>query len=121
MKRLLLAVALAALAGCDYGIDDIPASEVPEHPTFEADVRPLLHDHCTLCHGVPAKRGAPGGFRLDQYDDDEEGRSGARAKAGAIVKIVKDDEMPPAAEWGDGSGPNGKKLLERWLADGAPR
>lgn len=123
MKRLLvfLAPAALALAGCEYGIDDISADEVPDHPTWEANVRPLLHDHCTLCHGVPSKRGAPDEFRLDQYDDDEHGRSGARAMASSLVDEVKNDEMPPAAAWGDGIGPNGKKLLERWLADGAPQ
>lgn len=124
MKPLLVLPVLAGLAllgACDYGIDDLSASEVPEHPTYEADVAPLLHDHCNLCHGVPAKRGAPGGFRLDQYEDDADGREGVRSMGGSIVKIVKDDEMPPAAEWGDGIGPNGKKLLERWQADGYPR
>jgi hypothetical protein len=118
---LLASLALPGLGACGYGIDDISASEVPDHPTFETNVRPLLHDHCTLCHGVPAKRGAPDDVRLDQYDDDDHGRSGARAMAGAILEKVKEDEMPPAAAWGDGIGPNGKKLLDRWLADGAPR
>jgi hypothetical protein len=28
--------------------------------------------------------------------------------------------MPPAAAWGDGVGPTGKQMLERWLTDGAP-
>lgn len=124
MKRLFALLALgapAALGACDYGIDDISAAEVPENPTYEADVAPLLHDHCTLCHSVPAKRGAPGRFRLDQYEEDETGRPGVQAMAGSIVKTVRDDEMPPAAAWGDGIGPNGKELLERWLADGAPR
>jgi hypothetical protein len=118
VRRLALPL-LLALAGCDFGVDDI--SEVPENPTYEADVRPLLRNHCTLCHGVPAKRGAPGNFRLDQYDDDGEGRFGVRSMAGALVKEVREDEMPPAAEWGDGVGRNGKELLERWLAAGAPR
>jgi hypothetical protein len=48
-------------------------------------------------------------------------RGDPAAMASAILEKVKDDEMPPAAAWGDGIGPNGKKLLERWLADGAPR
>jgi hypothetical protein len=45
---------------------------------------------------------------------------GAKSEANRFVHSVEENEMPPAAAWGDGVGPNGKKLLQNWLADGAP-
>ena len=111
-----LGVGLAA-AACDFSVPDIDT--VPEHPTYTADVRPLFDDHCLLCHGSRPSRGAPDDFRLDVYDDT--GRTaGARSTADLVLRVVEDDEMPPAAAWGDGVGPNGKELLRRWVAQGAP-
>jgi hypothetical protein len=109
---------LGAVYACSFSKADI--TTVPEHPTFEADVKPLLAEHCLLCHGYPAKRTAPTSFRLDVYDDTD-GVRGAKSEASRFVHSVEEDEMPPAAAWGDGVGPNGKKLLQNWLADGAPR
>lgn len=118
MRPGWLAVAALSLMGCRFGIEDI--AKVPDHPTYNRDVKPLLIDHCVLCHGSPPKRGAPANFRLDQYDS-LDGVLGVNAMADSIVDVTKDDRMPPAAKWGDGVGPNGKQMLERWLADGAPR
>jgi hypothetical protein len=112
-----LLLGLGAVYACSFGKADI--TTVPEHPTFEADVKPLLAEHCLLCHGYPAKRTAPTDFRLDVYDD-ADGVRGAKSEASRFVHSVEENEMPPAAAWGDGVGPNGKKLLQNWLADGAP-
>jgi hypothetical protein len=119
-KSFRLAGLLLGLGGvyaCSFSKADI--TTVPEHPTFEADVKPLLAEHCLLCHGYPAKRTAPTSFRLDVYDDTD-GVRGAKSEANRFVHSIEEDEMPPAAAWGDGVGPNGKKLLQNWLADGAP-
>ncbi|HEY0838640.1 MAG TPA: hypothetical protein VGD74_00500 [Vulgatibacter sp.] len=137
---LVAAASLAAFVACDFSVPDI--AEVPENPTWERDVKPLLADHCTLCHGSPPNRGAPGDFRLDVYDspgrtvplqgsrrgrdddDDDRGRDrlkGAYEMADDIVDEIEDGEMPPAAAWGDGVGPNGRAMLRRWLEQGAPR
>lgn len=143
-SRLAAAASLVVVAACDFSVPDI--AEVPENPTFERDVKPLLDDHCNLCHGSPPNRGAPNDFRLDVYDaagsaapmlgsrkggsrkgrdredDHDEGRlEGAREMAEDIVEVVEDGEMPPAAAWGDGVGPNGRAMLRRWLEQGAPR
>ena len=115
-RRLLAASALAlTMAACSFGKPDI--AEVPAHPTFEIDVKPLLADHCLLCHDYPAKRGAPGNFRLDVYDSTN-GVRAARSEADKFIKSIDEDEMPPSALWGDGVGPNGKALLHNWQADG---
>ena len=46
------------------------------------------------------------------------------ARAGSVhatgVSFGEDDKMPPAAKWGDGVGPNGKKMLQNWQTDGYP-
>jgi hypothetical protein len=115
MRTALLAL---FLVGCNFGVKDIDV--VPDQPTYNRDVKPLLLDHCVLCHGSPPKRGAPAWFRLDQYDT-VDGTMGVSAMAESVVHETVDDEMPPAAAWGDGVGPKGKKMLDRWLTNGAPR
>ena len=118
-KVLRLGALFGAVAGtfaCSFGKPDI--ATVPAHPSFATDVEPLLADHCLLCHGYPAKRNAPTNFRLDVYDDNIV--SGAHTEANRFVASVMNGKMPPAAAWGDGVGSNGKKLLQIWLADGAP-
>lgn len=135
-RTVLAAASLALAAACDFSVPDI--EEVPENPTFAEHVKPLLDDHCNLCHGSPPNRGAPSDFRLDVYsfddegarvrsarrrrgrDDDRDGLKGAFEMADDIVDEVGDGEMPPAARWGDGVGPNGRAMLRRWLDQGAP-
>jgi len=117
MTRSLLGLT-ALLAGCGFSAPDVAI--VPDHPTFSADVLPVMDDHCNLCHGAKPGRGAPSGFRFDLYDD-VGAVAGAAALAEEILASVTDDEMPPSASWGDGLGPNAKELLRRWVADGAPR
>ncbi len=110
-------VAATGLAGCNFSKADV--AQVPDHPTFDPDVKQVMQDHCLLCHGYPANRGAPSRFRLDVYDDVGRVR-GAHSEAGSLVNAANGDSMPPSAVWGDGLGPNAKLLLQRWLADGAP-
>jgi hypothetical protein len=118
VRWAMLLAGVSLCYACSFGKPDI--ATVPDHPTFEADVKPLLADHCLLCHGYPAKRGAPTDFRLDVYHSDVSGVDGAGTNPRRWVDSVEDDEMPPAARWGDGVGSNGKELLRRWLASGAP-
>jgi len=115
--RVFLPVILAwPLATCSFGKPDL--ATVPAHPTFEADVRPLLEDHCVLCHGYPAKRGAPTSFRLDVYAADVV--PGAYDERARFIRSIQSDKMPPSAAWGDGVGPNGKTMLQNWATDGYP-
>ena len=118
--RLVAMSALAlAIPACSLGKSDI--TTVPAHPTFELDVKPLLADHCLLCHGYPATRGAPTRFRLDVYDPPV-GTStpAAHQEASRFIQSIDDGKMPPSASWGDGVGPNGKALLRNWKTDGYP-
>jgi hypothetical protein len=114
----MLASLLAAFS-CSFGKPDIAA--VPAHPTFEIDVKPLLADHCLLCHSYPATRGAPTSFRLDVYDPPVGSSTpAAHQEASRFIQSIDSGKMPPAALWGDGVGPNGKALLQNWKTDGYP-
>jgi hypothetical protein len=120
-SAFLIAMFASALAApsCSLGKPDI--ATVPVHPTFEIDVKPLLADHCLLCHSYPATRGAPTSFRLDVYDPPV-GTStpAAHQEASRFIQSIDSGKMPPAALWGDGVGPNGKALLQNWKTDGYP-
>jgi hypothetical protein len=115
-ERLLLV--LTTVASCHYSASDLVY--VPEHPTFQRDVYPLFSDHCLLCHGSPPNRGAPSTFRLDVYDDTD-GVLGANTYGEVALYDIEKGKMPPAAKDGEGVGPNGILMLQRWIADGKPK
>lgn len=116
MRRVLPCVAMIAVAGaCSYAVPDI--ADVPDNPTYERDVKPLLADHCLLCHSSPPNRGATNAFRLDRYGITD-GVTGAQAYAEAVLNAVQSKRMPPAAKAGDGMGPNGLRLLQNWVERG---
>ena len=112
MRVFLAVVLMSALAGsCKYGIADI--NGVPDNPTYNKDIYPLLRDHCLLCHGATPNRGAPSTIRLDTYQ-------GAVDWVNSMMNDMDNDRMPPAAKDGDGVGPNGKAMLHKWVENGTP-
>ena len=113
--RILWMCLVACLPACSPAIQDI--ASVPEHPTYENNVRYFLADHCVLCHGSPPNRGAPATFRLDVYDVPNSTESGAFAMKDSISADANSGRMPP----GGGVGPNAKQMLANWVSDGAPR
>ncbi len=119
MRQLLPVVALCLFGGsCSYTVPDI--SSVPTNPTYYNDIWPLYQDHCLLCHSSPPDRGAPPYFRLNVYADDGNGVSGAQTEGSPSVHDVQIKRMPPAAQSGDGVGPNGLQMLLKWQANGFP-
>ena len=118
MKPFLLSAIVAAAASCHYAASDLVY--VPDHPGYEEDVHPLFADHCLVCHGRPADRGAPSSFRLDVYDDTD-GIAGAHTYGGSAVLDVESGRMPPAAKQGEGVGPNGLRMLQNWMNDEFPK
>jgi hypothetical protein len=122
-----LVLVLATAASCHYASPDL--TYVPDNPTFERDVHPLLSDHCLLCHSSPPNRNAPSTFRLDVYDDTN-GILGAQTYFDPIPGLSTDPpaladivskRMPPEAKNGEGVGPNGIAMLRRWIANGLPK
>ena len=57
-------------------------------------------------------------LRLDRYAP-ADGIQGAVGLADEIGRRVRTGTMPPAASWGDGMGPHGVELLQRWLDQGS--
>jgi hypothetical protein len=120
MKRSLAVIATILVGSCHYGVRDI--STVPDNPTFNRDIYPLFADHCLVCHSSPPNRGAPAYFRLDVYDDTDGGNvAGANSMAGLALNDVVIGKMPPEAKVGDGVGPNGLKMLQKWVENGNPQ
>ncbi len=115
---VILLVLAGAATSCHYASPDLVW--VPDHPGYEEDVHPLFSDHCLLCHGSPPNRGAPGSFRLDVYDDTG-GVLGAYTYGPAAIDAIQKQRMPPAAKDGEGVGPNGLLMLQRWSEDGSPK
>ena len=119
MRSLLAVVALVTFSvSCKYGVSDI--NGVPENPTYDHDIHPLYADHCLLCHSSPPDRGAKPYFRLDVYADTNS-VSGAMNMAATAFNNVKSGRMPPSAKDGDGIGPNGQAMLQKWVDHGAPQ
>ena len=58
MKRIIL-----LLAAC--------APDVPDKPSFQQHVAPILAANCVRCHGIPVLGGAPAEFRLDTFNSYE--------------------------------------------------
>jgi len=97
-------------------------------PSFDREVRPILSDHCFLCHGPDAGT-RKADLRLDLREDAIRDREGVRAidlgDPGAseiLVRIESDDPemlMPPPAAHKPLSERE-RSVLRRWIEAGAP-
>ena len=90
-------------------------------PTWEADVRPILKAHCTLCHGEeqPVEGGVD--LRLRRFLDREAEGYGALLvpgdpSAGEMLRVIRSGEMPKA---GKKVSAEELAMIERWVAAGA--
>lgn len=106
--------------------DSSPASEPGARIDFESEVRPILAEKCTLCHGPDE---AKGGLRLTGIEPAAKVlESGARAvvpgepeHSEMIVRVRSDDpdrQMPPPGK-GEPLTSAESAILERWIAEGA--
>lgn len=94
-----------------------------ERVNFNRDIRPILSDNCFYCHGQDGnKRQAE--LRLDLRDAALEKKAfvpGDVAASELINRILTDnaDELMPPPNSNRRLTPEQKKLLERWVAEGA--
>jgi len=105
-----------------------PASSLAaEKVDFDRDIRPILAENCTNCHG-PDEKERKGELRLDVRDDalkeHDSGRPivpGKPDESELVTRIFsddKDDVMPPPKAKRT-LKPEQKELLKKWIAEGA--
>ena len=95
---------------------------------FNRDIRPILSDHCFACHGPDAKH-----READVRIDTEKGLFGTDGEAGPVVRgkldeselwrritATKLDEQMPPADFAKPLSDEQRKLLGRWIEQGAP-
>jgi cytochrome c553/mono/diheme cytochrome c family protein len=120
-KTLLTMLGLAIAAG-----RSMPAEAAPVD--FNREIRPILANHCLKCHGPDAGE-RKGGLRLDvreaaiaAADSGEKAIVPGKVDASELIKRINsgdaDYHMPPADEKKPLSDEQ-KKLLARWIAEGA--
>ena len=118
-------IAITALALTMLAAPAAWAVDVPEQPTFNRDVLPILQENCQECHRPKAINisGMVAPFALISYDE-------ARPWAKSIAKAVESRKMPPwfATEEFHGVFRNERGLttdeietVVRWAATGASR
>ncbi len=121
-SRTLVLLTAVILWGCPgLGSEEPPITqELPETPTFTADVKPILDRLCTECHSVPPTMSAPATLRLDVCETIG-GLPGASAQA-LRIQIRTIDElggpMPPAT-YPQQPTPDDIEILTRWIDQGA--
>ena len=98
------------------------APGVPDSPSYQQHVAPILEANCVRCHGIPVLGGAPPGFRLDAYNDYTAGAltiSGAKTYSSIVAMRVADGDRPMPPRFG--LDDYQIETLEKWDAAGAPR
>jgi len=118
---LLWSGLLAALA--------VPPVNAAEKLQFNRDVRPILSDKCSLCHGTDANR-REGNLRFDEsasaFKPAESGATaivpGSADKSELIARIGlhdSDDEVMPPVKSGKSLNSKEKAILKQWISEGA--
>jgi hypothetical protein len=109
-------LALIILAAC--------GADVPANPTYFADVQPILRANCVRCHGADASDPKIAKFRLDRYVKDDTSTFDVYDYAigtdSAMLRVAVNLEspaMPPDYTLSDRQ----RDILERWIAQGAPK
>ncbi len=102
------------------------AGKLPDKIEFNRDIRPILSDNCYACHG-PDKNKRKADLRLDT----QQGLLGKDGHTGVVVAnkpdesellrrvCSKDDDRMPPAQFGKVLSETDRKLLRRWIDQGA--
>ena len=124
--RLSIAIGLALFA---TDASAASASNLAGSVRFSRDIRPLLADNCSSCHG-PDARARKADLRLDTKEGlfEKTPKRGPAVVPGSLEKSElwrritatdPDDVMPPP-ESHKTLKPEDKQLLQRWILTGAP-
>ncbi|MBI4657348.1 MAG: PSD1 domain-containing protein, partial [Verrucomicrobia bacterium] len=129
LARVLGAILEVALvSGWLLAVSISSAKAAPLRMDFNRDVRPILSDHCSACHG-PDEKARKSGLRLDTNEAVfSPAKSGAipvvpgdLKKSELIQRILSsdaDDRMPPA-KGGKPLSDQQIETLKQWVAEGA--
>lgn len=121
--RLGVAVSVTAAAadGTSHAAERSPAGA--GGPEYNADIRPILAEHCFACHGADSGS-REAGLRLDVRDEAIEAGAIVPGDPGAsemLARVLSDDPdlvMPPP-ETDKPLSDTQREILRRWLAAGA--
>ena len=123
-SNLLARLGLAGLLSLVLATGLATSGLAEERLDFNRDIRPILSENCFYCHGQDANkrqgrsaaRRARGG---DRGGCDRAGRCrGERARSSGFTRTIPTSMMPPPKSNRRLSAEQ-KKLLERWIAEGA--
>lgn len=72
-------------------------TEVPDEPTYEQHIKPIMALYCDSCHSGSPSNGAPGGFRTDLCADGD--KPGLKSVASRSLARMRSDgrPMPPSS------------------------
>jgi hypothetical protein len=101
----------------------LPGASAADRLGYNADVRPILVEHCFSCHGADSA-GRKGDLRLDRRDDAiEHGAIAAGDPDSSVMldRIYSDDpeEVMPPPTIKKPLSPEQKEILKKWIAEGA--
>lgn len=111
--------ALCSLAAC--------GEDLPENPTYFGEIQPLLQAACSACHGADPVDPKVASFRLDRYVKDDAATYDvwdyAQPSGDGVPPLqrVAVNREAPAMPPGKALSQRDRDLLERWLAQGAPK
>ena len=123
--RLAAALSLSlygSTAGAEAPEQNAPPA-VPARVDFNRDVRPILSDHCFLCHG-PDKNRRKADLRLDLRDEALKAEAFVPGKpdeselVARILSTEPDETMPPPKS-NKKLDARQKEILKRWVQQGA--
>lgn len=123
MRHVVVAATAASVAAC-------ATDAVPEQPSWQVDVMPVLAANCVRCHGYPTSGFATPGFRLDAYaptrlasgdliDGASDNATSIARRTKAAFRAPGELPMPPGRTLGDDE----IAVLRNWagLVDGSLR
>ncbi len=104
--------ALLWVCGCGLG-DKVCEVGAPPGDCDEVEprVQAAMEDHCVSCHGATPINGAPGTFRLDIFDSEEQGTDSVADRV--ILRSVNGSMPPPG---GDALSTDALDALALWEA-----
>ncbi len=124
---LVIGLMLPMVFGCEQRSQS-PEVQLPDHISFNFDIRPILSDNCYICHG-PDSSSRQAGLRLDLREyatmKNGEGRTavnpGNWKKSELIRRITSSDPevMMPPPQMKSTLDAREIELLKQWIQDGA--